>query len=309
MNVIRAKEYYIANQRMKGHSETHIKQVEKKLMYLFTKVGLDKDVNDITLADVKEYQLELSTRSKRANGLYEPIVEQRLSKATIKSYMCDIKAFFNEMYIEELIERDIAKKIKMPKLPKKIINILSEPEIRKVLEYYPETCESNVRNKLIMCFMLDSGLRISDVVNLNLDSIDLDRNIIMIKMGKGAKDRVVPIGLFTKRVLIQYMYKYRRLVFGDHLLLRADGERITINAIGKVFSRCKRGTKISRMHPHLLRHTFATRFLMNGGGEFGLQMILGHTSLKMVHHYSHMAQSYLIAQHQEYAPLDNIMRK
>ena len=81
------------------------------------------------------------------------------------------------------------------------------------------------------------------------------------------------------------------------------------NAVKELFNRLKRRTKITRLHPHILRHTFATKYLMNGGDVFSLQQILGHTSLEMVRKYSHLASAYIMRTHHKYAPLDNLARK
>jgi site-specific recombinase XerD len=131
-------------------------------------------------------------------------------------------------------------------------------------------------------------------------------------MGKGSKERIVPIGDYVKMTLWTYINKVRPepTVAGcDNLFLSTTGEPITANTIKLVFSRLAKNSGVKRLHAHLCRHTFAINYLLNGGDIFSLREILGHTTLEMVNHYLHFTRSQLTAQHHKYSPMDKLHKE
>jgi site-specific recombinase XerD len=128
-------------------------------------------------------------------------------------------------------------------------------------------------------------------------------------VGKGRKERIVPIGRSAQRVLQRYLFRYRpepAYPGVDNVFLSVHGEPLTENSVKLVFARLGRRSGVQRLHAHLCRHTFATRYLMNGGDVFTLQRILGHSTLEMVSHYVNMASNQVIIQHQKFSPLDHL---
>jgi len=95
----------------------------------------------------------------------------------------------------------------------------------------------------------------------------------------------------------------------DKLFLSKDYSEMSENAVKQLFLRLRKRTKIDRLHPHILSHTFATKYLMNCGDIFSLQQILGHTDLSLVRKYSHLASAYIVNNHKAFSPLDNIYKK
>ena len=131
-------------------------------------------------------------------------------------------------------------------------------------------------------------------------------------MGKGAKERVVPIGKFVQIALWHYVHKLRPKPVDpecDNLFLSRDGKPITVNTIKLVFSRLAKRSGVNRLHAHLCRHTFAINYLLNGGDIFSLREILGHTSLDMVNRYLHFTSSQIVTQHHKYSPMDKLLGK
>ncbi|MCK4273811.1 MAG: tyrosine-type recombinase/integrase [Dehalococcoidales bacterium] len=128
-------------------------------------------------------------------------------------------------------------------------------------------------------------------------------------MGKGAKERVVPIGKHVRMVLFSYVDKIRPKPAApdcDNLFLSSTGRPITLNTLKLMFSRLAKASGITRLHAHLCRHTFATNYLLNGGDIFSLKEILGHTTFEMVNHYLHFTSSQITIQHHKYSPMDKI---
>jgi len=167
------------------------------------------------------------------------------------------------------------------------------------------------RNYAFITVMLDTGLRVSEETALNLDEVNLDKSCLKV-MGKGSKERLVPIGDYSRAMLLDYIENARPQPVNqniNNLFLTSDGKPLSTNAIKLLFARLKKASGVKRLHPHLLRHTFATNYLLNGGDVFTLKAILGHSSLEMVNHYLHFSSSMLAALHHQFSPMDRLQGK
>ncbi|MFC2004724.1 tyrosine-type recombinase/integrase [Chloroflexota bacterium] len=167
---------------------------------------------------------------------------------------------------------------------------------------------SGARNFAILISLFDTGLRASELANITLTALNLEDGLIKV-MGKGAKERVVPIGKFTQLTLWSYIDKVRpepAIPDRNNLFLSSNGKNITVNTIKLIFSRLSKNSGVKRLHAHLCRHTFAINYLLNGGDIFSLKEILGHTTLEMVNHYLHFTSSQITAQHHKYSPMDKL---
>ncbi|MFC1926675.1 tyrosine-type recombinase/integrase, partial [Chloroflexota bacterium] len=128
-------------------------------------------------------------------------------------------------------------------------------------------------------------------------------------MGKGSKERIVPIGKVVQRTLWQYIDSVRpkyTMINCDNLFLSTSGHPITVNTVKLIFSRLAKASGVTKLHAHLCRHTFAINYLLNGGDIFSLQAILGHTTLEMVKHYLHFTSAQITSQHRKYSPMDKL---
>jgi len=155
---------------------------------------------------------------------------------------------------------------------------------------------------------LDCGIRLSELVNLKISDIDFSAGQFKV-LGKGAKERIVPMGLTTRRALIRYMEHYRPQPVNpqeNRLFLTMAGDPISRDSVTKIIERLARRTNVTRMHPHLLRHTFAVRYLVNGGDVFTLRKILGHSTLEMTRKYVTLASGDVKEKHRQYSPVDNL---
>ena len=154
--------------------------------------------------------------------------------------------------------------------------------------------------------LLDTGLRIAELVNLKMDNVHMDEGYLKV-MGKGKKERIVPIGNSVQRALQHYLFRFRPKPTNpvtDNVFLSVSSKTLTENCMKLMFSRLSQRSGVYRLHYHFCRHTFATRFLINSGDVFSLQQILGHSTLEMVGHYVNLASSHIAIQHQKYSTLD-----
>lgn len=307
ITIDKALEHFLLDRELKGNSEKTIKNYRQFICYFIDYVGIDKVVNDLTLQDLREYQLHLSKKKKFDNHPFAICKDEYISKITLQSYIRHLRAFVKFLYQEDYILEDLTLKFKLPKASKKVIEVLSEEEIMILLDM-PERSELQIRNKCIIVLFLDSGLRRNEVLTLEYDNIRIAQSCIKV-LGKGDKERLVPIGLLSKKLLLKYINNRSMPEYETKKLFLDKNKRpMTENSLKMFYLRLRKKTGIARLHPHILRHTFATQYLINGGDIFSLQQILGHTSLEMVRRYSHLASSYIIANHKRLSPLDNIQR-
>nr|WP_243183476.1 tyrosine-type recombinase/integrase [Anaerosolibacter carboniphilus] len=308
MTIGNAIAQFLVDQELKGNTPKTIYNYERFLDYFAEFFGKDRMVDELTLMDLKRYQLSIADKDKHYN--FVTTRKKKISKTTVQTYIRSLRVFINWLYNEGYITENLGAKFKLPKAPKKVVEVLSDEEIETLLGAINPRTEFGVRNHCIIALMLDSGLRRNEVLELDFDNVHFTQNVIKVS-GKGQKERIVPLGLHTKKMLMKYMNGYRPMPEYETKRLFIDQEKkpLTDDAIKMFFQRLAKKTGIERLHPHMLRHTFATKYLINGGDIFSLQQILGHTSLEMVRRYSHLASSYVIHNFRRMSPLDNIQKR
>lgn len=238
------------------------------------------------------------TRDVYINYIYE-LRKKNIKNTSIRTYCRAVKAFSHWLLDNEYIEKDITYNVKLPREDKDMVIPLSEDEVIKLdnVILIPVFSDSilYLRNALIIHLMLDAGLRKSEVINLNVNDIDVNKNVIYINNSKYNKSRVIPLSSVIKNLYNAYLidreYCDIGLMNNTPLLIKADYKRITSDTIKSLFRRLKKQSGIERLHPHLLRHTFATSYLMQGGNLEQLRIILGHSDYNVTRHYLHLAAS------------------
>jgi site-specific recombinase XerD len=190
-----------------------------------------------------------------------------------------------------------------------LISTLSDEEIHSILGVLKPINATVARNLTIFMVLIDTGLRIGELINLKMEDTHLQEGFLKV-IGKGNKERVVPIGRNAQRAIQRYLFRYRSKPTHqgfEYVFLAIHGNPLTENSMKLMFARLAQQSGVYRLHAHLCRHTFATRFLVNGGDVFTLQQILGHSTLEMVKHYVNLASSHVTIQHQRYSPLDHLI--
>ena len=167
------------------------------------------------------------------------------------------------------------------------------------------------RDLAMVLLMLDCGLRVSELININVEDVNLAEGYIKISAGKGNKERMVPIGSFVQKMIWKYLNHSRPQPVTEkitRLFLCDGGLPLSSNGVQQMLRRCARRAGISgvRCSPHTFRHTFAKNYLMNGGDIFSLQKILGHSSLASVRVYLNLFATDLKTQHRRFSPVDNM---
>lgn len=236
---------------------------------------------------------------------YMYLVGRELSSTTVQTYFRAIRAFFSWCYREELIAENLPEKVRLPKAQRKTIDVLTDSEIRQLYNSFNLRHTLQLRNCCICTLMLDSGLRLNEVVTLTLDRLRIPEGYAIVD-GKGGKQRVVPLGYHSRRLLLRYLARRPGSIQNSAVFLQNNLTPVTDNTLRLLFRRLKKKAGIPRLRAHLLRHTFATRYLENGGDLYTLQQILGHTSLEMVKRYVHFTPRKTQSTFVKYSPLDSL---
>lgn len=254
------------------------------------------------------------TRDIYINYIYE-LRKKNIKNTSIRTYCRAIKAFSNWLLENEYIEKDITYRVKLPREDKDIVIPLSQEEVIRIDDVIIMPVFTDnllyLRNALIIHLMLDAGLRKSEVINLNVNDIDVNKNVIYINNSKYNKSRVIPLSTVIKNLYNAYLiyreYSEIGLINNTPLLIKSDDKRITSDTIKSLFRRLKKQSGIERIHPHLLRHTFATSYLMQGGNLEQLRIILGHSDYNVTRHYLHLAASNKLLDYDYYKLDKNII--
>jgi len=263
-------------------------------------------LGDLDIRVVREFILDQQDqRVKHENHPFAPPESGKLSSHTIQSRVRALRSFFHWLKREGYTETHRLEDLRAPRVQKNLVDILSEEEIKAILGGIDQDTPGGARNYAILWTFLDSGLRCSELTNLKYADAHIEEGYLRV-LGKGNKERVVPVGASGQRILLRYRDHFRPQPEGatDNFFLSLDGQPLTVNSVQLILRRLGKRTGVSRLHPHLLRHTFATRYLINGGDVFTLQRILGHTTLAMVNQYVQLASSHVVIQHRKFSPVD-----
>lgn len=277
---------FLLEQEFRNNSPVTISWYKDQLeeFFIWLMDNIPKAYNDpaqLNLLNFKRYGVHLKQQTKR-NG-------DRLSSSSVHGSLRAVKAFYNFCIGEDYLE-DFSRQLRLPKVHCKEQLILDDQEIIKLLHACDDSFSHySLRNKCFVLLMLDSGLRRGEIPRINMGDITFSSKSMIIR-GKGSKQRLIPIGYQTCEQLLNYCLKYRHGASGSEpLFVDQSGGRCSDNLIKQIFKRLKDTTGIERLHPHLLRHTFATYYLADGGDLETLRLILGHSSIHTTQMYLHLA--------------------
>ena len=232
-----------------------------------------------------------------------------LSPFTIQAKVRALKVLSSWLYSEGYTGDNLLSNIKLPKAPSKLIQPLTEVEINHLLGSQNALTAIGSRNTAILVTLLDCGLRSSELCNLLFNDAHIEEGYLKV-LGKGNKERVVPIGSLAQKVLWRYVFHFRPDPLGEineYLFLSLDGKHLGPNSIKLLLKRWGKRAGVPRLHAHLCRHTYATSFLNQQCGDvFRLQQILGHTTLEMVRRYVHFSSTQDMIKGHVSSPLDRI---
>jgi site-specific recombinase XerD len=236
-----------------------------------------------------------------------PETQQRLSPHTIHREVRTLRAF-GSWLAQQGLENPF-RDLKLPKLPRPLVEVLDAEEIEKLFAVYNPDARFGARWQAMFAFALDTGVRVSELVGLQAADLEIERFRAKV-WGKGDKERFVAFGNRTQHLLLRYDNLFRDRQCPE-FFQTLEGAALTFGGMQTIIKHARDRSGVKRLHWHLLRHTFATHYLLNNGNVFELQELLGHTSLEMVRRYTHLAHH--LAQGsvelRRRSPLDNLERR
>ena len=220
----------------------------------------------------------------------------KYSKNSISRNLSALRTYYKFLYEEKAIDTNPFKNISNPKKEKKLPNFLNYEEINIIFDSIDTSDPLGLRNRCIIEILYDTGIRVSELVNIKIEDIDFSEKTISIS-GKGNKQRIVYCGDYLYDVLKEYLKNsrdYLKKGNTDYLILNSRGNKITTRGIQLIVDEVVQKSSIKhKISPHVLRHTFATHMLNGGSDIKSIQQLLGHSSLSTTGVYTHITNDVL----------------
>jgi len=263
-----------------------------------TKPTIDCYKNDLkgfyNFLKKKNYSL-LSCTNYNITSWIELLRKQSFEQSTISRKISTVRQFFNFLYVEHLIDVNPVTNITAPKKKQALPRFLGEKDVKKILNYLYVNKDTfkNFQTLLITELLYATGLRVSELVSMKLSNLNEDLNSICI-LGKGNKERVIPIAKITKQILSQYLsssnYLKSKAKCGGSWLFPSRRSHITRQTYYYKLKSIaiKSGLNTNKISPHMLRHAFASHMLKNGADLKVIQYLLGHEDITTVQIYTHI---------------------
>jgi integrase/recombinase XerC len=286
-----------------GATKTMQKIFERYIQYLET----EKSASPYT---IRNYQTDLADffrflKKKELTLLDEvdrhvlrdylsELVRKGIAKASIARKLSAIRSFFRYLVREEIIPKNPIEQVSSPKLDRRLPSFLTQEEVEKLLGAPDISTPLGQRDRALLELLYASGLRVSELVGLTLEQIDLKTNEIRV-WGKGSKERMVLMGVPAAEALKSYIDDGRRRLRGERktkaLFLDRYGQKLTERSVQRLLNQYAKKAGIGkRVHPHMLRHTFATHMLDGGADLRVVQELLGHARLTSTQIYTHVTK-------------------
>jgi integrase/recombinase XerD len=280
--------------------------IQEFIDYLGHEKGLASNTLESYSRDLKQYYGFLSgdTSASLENASQSTIVaylmylrKQGKATATIARRLAALKAFYQFLVKENYVTSDPTDDLSSPKLERKLPRVLTVDEVERLLNQPDLSTPSGKRDKAMLELLYATGIRVSELVNLNILDVDLKEGFVRC-MGKGSKERVVPMGDIAVSALRAYLEGARSKLVADAkeraVFVNHHGKRLTRQGFWKIVKKYATQAQIRKeITPHTLRHSFATHLLENGADIRAVQEMLGHADISTTQIYTHVTKDRL----------------
>ena len=275
------KEYLIFISQVKNLSKNTTNAYERDLK------KLAKFINDLNLSNYSEINNEIC--SAWIGNLYS----QDNNPRSIQRHLSSAKGFFRFLKKNNLIESSPFELVSAPKSPSNLPEVLSPEDVEQLLNFKPSNL-IEIRDMAIVELMYSSGLRVSETVNINMGDFEEDMTFLRV-LGKGAKTRIVPLGRFAVTAINNWIIEREKIVTkSEALFLNSKGARLSIRSVQLRLKKMATKQGLPPIHPHMLRHSFATHMLESSGDLRTIQELLGHSSLSTTQIYTKLDYQHLV---------------
>jgi len=235
------------------------------------------------------------------------LFDEGLSRNSQSRILSGVRNFCKFLLLEGILERDPLELLDSPRPERKLPDVLSVEEIQAIIEAIDLSRKEGIRNRAILESMYSCGLRVSEVVGLRLSCIDEVEGMVRV-IGKGNKERLIPIGELALETIARYVEEYRKFIevvpgYEDTLFLGRRGRELTRQMVFTMLRRTAHEAGIRKqVSPHTFRHSFATHLMESGADIRVVQEMLGHSSVSTTEIYTHLDQNYLRDQMEKFHP-------
>lgn len=234
--------------------------------------------------------------------------EKQYARKTIARRVSSLRSFYKYLIRESVIETNPFTRIRTPKLDKKLPVFLEEFEINELLSQ-PDDSSLGLRDRAILELLYATGCRVSELVGLTLDRVDLGNQYVLL-IGKGNKERLVPMGHPAVRAVDRYCSESRRQIMADFkvkehgfLFINSRGTPLTDRSVRRILNKYVQEVSLQKhISPHTIRHTFATHLLEHGADLRTVQELLGHASLSTTQIYTHLTTERIASVYNKHHP-------
>ena len=258
------------------------------------------------LSKVDKYiKKDFKTLSKNDIQAYIQYISKEENSSSVSRNISTLKSFYKFLEINKYCKNNPVFTITNPKKRQKLPKVLSEEEVNKLLDINLNT-DYDYRNKAMLELMYSSGLRVSELINLNVNDIDLMNSTVRI-FGKGSKERIIPLNDYASEALKNYILYHRATLFkhgeNNYLFLNNHGNKMTRQGFFKILKKIALENNIKAdFSPHTLRHSFATHLLKYGADLRSIQELLGHSDISTTQIYTHITSERLQKNYEEFHP-------
>ena len=271
---------YLLNERQ---FSKHTIRAYKKDLFEFSEYVFDYD----NCLDLKKINLRLLQK------YIQKLFKSRIDEKTVHRKISSIKSFYKYLSFNKLIETNISDFIQLPKVAKKLPNLLSIKQINQLMDLPDLTNYKGIRDKSILEILYSTGIRISELAKIKIEDINFSKKILKV-VGKGSKERYVILGSKALEALNNYIYIRNKLKFSDSIYLYPQIKKSSINHISDktLFNIVKKYLKLisnnEKLSPHSIRHSFASHLLEKGADLISVKDMLGHKDLISTQIYTHL---------------------
>lgn len=254
------------------------------------------DLADFGIFCRKERFDPLAPEARQAIILYIlKLKREGRAPATISRRLAAFRAFYRYLVNEGKISVDPTENLESPRVMERLPRVLSITEVESLLNQPRISDPAGLRDKAMLELLYATGIRVSELISLDLDQVNLKHGVLRC-VGKGGKERIIPLGSVAGYFVAEYLARARaKLTRGKHtpaLFVNRRGERLTRQGFWKIIKKYGAAARINKgIHPHVLRHSFATHMLENGADLRSVQELLGHADISTTQIYTHLTRA------------------
>ena len=268
--------------------------MEKQLNLFFGFLENEKKVSSNTLQSYKRDLKQFEKYIEQIGEDYSKVTDEGIKEyidymqeigkkpSTISRGLASIRSFYQYEVKNKIVEKDPTEGIQSPKIEKRVPSVLTSNEVALLLEQPQNVDLKGIRDKAMLEFAYATGMRVTEIISLNLDDVNLETGYVSCKNGK--RERTVPMGNMSLKALKEYILNARKTMIKDEeekaLFVNVNGQRLTRQGFWKIIKYYKEQAHIEKdITPHVLRHSFATHLLQNGADLKSIQTMLGHSDI------------------------------